>query len=48
VWITLLKSCGKIVEIIVDSDLKIVLITYENSGHERYGRIDDRVGNSAA
>ena len=47
-WITLLKRCGKIVVFSVDSDLKILLITIEYSGHERYGRIDDRAGNSAA
>jgi hypothetical protein len=47
-WITLLKRCGKIVVFSVDSDLKILLITNEYSGHERYGRIDDRAGNSAA
>ena len=47
-WITLLKSCGKVDDFYVDKDFRIVLITNEYSGHECYGRIDDRAGNSAA
>jgi hypothetical protein len=47
-WITLLKRCGKVSEIYVDGEPEIALLTYEYSSHECYGRIDGRVGNSAA
>ena len=44
----MLKRCGKVSEIYVDGELEIALFTYEYSGHECYGRIDGRAGNSAA
>jgi hypothetical protein len=47
-WITLLKSCGKVAHFFVDGHPGIVLITYEYSCRERYGRNDDGAGNSAA
>ena len=47
-WITLLKSCWKIVDFSLDPDSEFVLITSEYSSNERYGAIDWKLKISAA